>query len=86
MTGYYKYESGGYIYAIGNGAGNKQISESEYLELLEIIRNRPHADEGFEYRLKSDRTWELFKLSEEDDPELTAEEALDIIVGGGADA
>lgn len=31
--------------------------------------------------------WEVDSIPiEEDDPELTAEEALDIIVGGGADA
>lgn len=62
----------------------KEITEAEYNEIREIIRNRPTAPEGYGYRLTESLEWELYELpAAEEDPELTAEEALDIIVNGG---
>lgn len=61
----------------------KEITESEYNSILETIRNRPAAPDGYTYRLTESLEWELYELPEEDaDPELTADEALDIILGG----
>lgn len=63
----------------------EEITEVEYNRVKDILRNRPDAPEGYGYRLTSDLKWELYELpAEEDDPELTAEEALEIIVGGNA--
>lgn len=80
---YFKFIKGGYIIAVGTGAGGTEITEAEYNSLLEVIRNKPSAESGFDYRLKADLTWELYELPpvpEED--EITAEEALEIIRGG----
>ena len=51
---------------------------------MAIIQNRPIA-EGKGYRLKADVTWEEYDLPPvvvSDDDELSAEEALDILLGG----
>lgn len=61
----------------------KEITESEYNSILKTIRNRPAAPDGYSYHLTESMEWELYELPEEDaDPDLTAEEALDIILGG----
>ena len=73
-----------YILAIfTNDIGECEISEAEYNTILGLIRNKPQADSGYDYRLKSDLTWELCELppTPEDD-EISAEEALEIIRGG----
>lgn len=59
---YYKTIGNGNILSIGTGVGGGEITEAEYSELLGIIRNRPTAPDGFDYRLKADLTWELAKL------------------------
>ena len=58
------------------------ITQEEYEHIQEMIRNRPTAPEGYAYRLTNDLEWELYELPEEEEPELTADEALDIILGG----
>lgn len=86
---YYKIVNGDYLIAVGTGNGGEEITEAEYNNIVDMIRRSPAAPEGYGYRLKSDLTWELWELpvtAEETDPELTAEEALDIILGGGSDA
>ena len=86
---YYKIVSGDYLLAVGAGNGGEEITEVEYNDIVDMIRSSPTVPEGYGYRLKSDLTWELYELpvtAEETDPELTAEEALDIILGGGSDA
>ena len=80
---YFKSLSDGYIYAIGTGPGGTEITEAEYNDIKSVIDNMPQAESG--YRLKMDQTWELYELPaapEDADQELTAEEALNIIVGG----
>ena len=86
---YYKIVNGDYLLAVGTGNGGEEITEAEYNDIVDIIRSSPTAPEGYGYRLKSDLTRELYELpviAEETAPELTAEEALDIILGGGANA
>lgn len=86
---YYKTISDGYILSIGTGAGGEEITEAEYNTIMSVIRSRPAAADGYGYRLKTDLSWELYELPVPDvdsDPDLTAEEALEIIVGGGSDA
>lgn len=83
MERYYKNFDGGYISAIGTGVGGEEITKEEYENILSVIRNRPTPEAGYDYRLKTDLTWELVALPpEEDDPELSDTEALDIILGG----
>lgn len=82
---FYKIINNGYLVAIGNGSGGTEITEAEYNNLLEIIHNKPIAESGFDYRLRADTLeWELVEIPPmPDDDELTAEEALNIITGGG---
>lgn len=61
----------------------KEITETEYNEILSMLHSRPTAPDGFAYRLTENLEWELYELpTEEADPELTEAEALDIILGG----
>ena len=82
---YYKIISDNYILAIGTGCGNDEISEQEYNEIMSVIRSCPN-EEGKGYRLKTDLTWEKYDLppgpEPSDEDEISADEALDILLGG----
>ena len=59
-------------------------SDSLTGEIQRAIASAPSAPDGYAYRLKADTIqWELYELppTPEDD-EITAEEALEIIIGG----
>lgn len=71
---YYKTIDSGYIISIGTGNGVTEIGETEYSEIFGIIRNKPTAQEGFDYRLKTDLTWEEYAVPPIE-PEPIAEEA-----------
>jgi hypothetical protein len=47
------------------------ITKEEYDEILEIAQNKPVSREGYDYRLKTDLTWEEYQLPiyEEDETE-----------------
>lgn len=86
MKRYYcQYNDSGILLAIGTGAGGTEITEAEYNEIMAIIQSCPNVD-GKGYRLKADLTWEEYDLPPEPEPsdedEISAEEALDIILGG----
>lgn len=58
-----------------------EITDEEYNNILSVIKSAPHED-GKNYRLKTDLTWELFEeepMPIEDEP--SAEELLSIITG-----
>jgi len=88
MTAFYKIVDNGYVAAIGTNGNDSvtEITEAEYNNLLSLIRSAPSAPDGFQYRLRADTLeWELVELPEPQDEELTADEALDIILGGGGE-
>ncbi len=58
---YYKNIDSNYIIAVGTGSGGDEIGEQEYNEILAIISNKPIAHDGFDYRLKTDLTWEEYE-------------------------
>ena len=58
METYYKNVSGGYITVIGTGTGDVEITREEYEQILSVIRSRPEPDDGFDYKLRTDLTWE----------------------------
>lgn len=67
----------------GHSWFGKEITETEYNEILSMLHSRLTAPDGFAYRLTENLEWELYELpTEEADPELTEAEALDIILGG----
>lgn len=85
MEKYYKNIEGDHITAIGTGIGDVEITKDEYEAILEIIRSRPAPEPGNMYLLRADLTWELTEApAVDDDPDITADEALNIILGGEA--
>ena len=66
---------------------SREITESEYNNILAIIRSKPTAPEGYDYCLSDSLEWELYELPvvEESTEELSETEqkamGYDIIVG-----
>lgn len=73
---FYKIIDSGYIISIGTGSGGAEITEQEYAEILAVIRDKPTAQEGHDYRLKTDMTWEEYELPPVEPEPLTDEKAL----------
>lgn len=62
-----------------------EISPEEYTSILQIIRTKPLAPNGYEYQLSDQLDWVLYTLPPDDETaeeELSAEDALDIILRG----
>ena len=68
----------GYIDFIGTDTGGVEISREEYETILGVIENRPEAETGYTYKLRTDLTWELHEVPpmSEDDAEATEEDYL----------
>lgn len=79
---YYKTIEDGYITSIGTGVGQEEITQEEYNEILAVIQSRPIPEAGFDYKLREDLTWEQVEDPADEDPELSEEEAMHIILGG----
>lgn len=80
---HYKIIDNGYLTAIGRGYDGIEITEVEYNELLNHIRNKPIAETGYDYWLKEDLTWELVEVPivEPTDDEVSGEELLNMLEG-----
>lgn len=81
---FFKDCSDGIIYTIGKGACGSEISETEYNNILSIIRHKPLGTETVDYRLREDLTWEEYIIEPFDSPEETVDdkaEAYDILIG-----
>lgn len=79
---YFKNTDGDYLASISTGAGMEQITKEEYDHILSVVRSAPKAEKGYQYRLKTDLTWELVEHPPlPDDVEIGAGEALNIILG-----
>lgn len=61
---YQKNTENGYIVSIVKGVSVGNITEAEYQAIKDIIRNKPTVEQGFDYRLREDLTWELYQLPE----------------------
>ena len=80
---YYKQIQDGYIICIGMGSGGEELTKEECDSLLKHIKARPIPEDGYDYRLKEDLSWELYELPPvDDDVEISDSEALGIILGG----
>ena len=79
---YFKKVQSGYIIYVGTGLGGTEITESEYNEIMTAIYNRPQETAEIGYRLKTDLTWESYEKEPQPEPDLSAEEIVDIIFGG----
>ena len=61
----------------------KSITMEEYDYIQNLICNKPTAPDGYGYKLTDSLEWELYEIPvEDDDPEISEAEALDIILGG----
>lgn len=79
---YKKVIANGYILGVGEVALGGNIEENEFNALTELFHSVPKAPDGYQYRLRADNLeWELVELPEPQDEELSADEALDIILG-----
>ena len=76
----FKIVSNGYILGVGVGSKGVEITEAEYNELTEIFHAMP-VKEGYGYRLKTDLTWEEYKVEPEPVDEIPPEGALEILMG-----
>lgn len=83
---YYKAINNGYITAIGIGGGGTEITEIEYNTIMSAIQDKPPRTATTDYHLREDLLWEEYERIAPDpaEEELGAEEALQIITGGGA--
>ena len=80
---YYKNIENGYITAIGTGGGGIEITGAEHDAIMEVIQQKPAWENGTDYHLKTDLTWEPYeRIPEEPSDEIDAEEALEILTGG----
>lgn len=71
----------GYVIA----TANTPFGADENADAIEqTLRRQPTAPDGYIYKLRADTLeWELVELPPVEEPELTADEVLDIILGGG---
>ena len=81
---FYKTVKDGLIVGVGTNGIGEEITEQEYAEILAVIRNKPTARDGYDYRLKTDLTWEEYALPPIEPEPPTVEdkaEAYDILMG-----
>lgn len=77
-------DNDGYIMSIVKHNGTDgNITESEYNTIRAAILQVPAQRYGYELKLRADTLeWEYIPMPQEDDPDLSDENALDIITGG----
>ena len=74
MEKYFKRTEDSYITLIGKGEDAEDISREEYEKILAVIENRPTAEPGLIYRLRTDLTWELYEVPPVADEDVEATE------------
>lgn len=79
---YAKMLDDGIIIAVGENIAGEEISKTEYNAILSALSERPTAPSGYEYVLRADLEWVLVEVPPIPEPELTDEEALEILLGG----
>lgn len=83
---YYKNIEDAYIPSIGTGVGGEEITQEEHENILSVIRNRPIAETGYAYRLRTDLTWELVEAPVvEEDAEATEADYLEALAELGVE-
>ena len=55
-------DENGYIVSIVKGVENGNITEQEYNQIVAVLKKKPTAPEGYEYRLRDNLTWELYEM------------------------
>lgn len=83
MARFYKNADSKYIYSVGKNKGENsiEISEDEYLSIVNACKNPPSVPDGSTAFLTKDLTWEVVFLSAEDE-RMTVFDALDSMLLG----
>ena len=78
MDKYFKIIEDGYILLVGTGSSDNEITREEYETILSVIENRPMAEPGYTYKLRTDLSWELCEVPSvtEEDTEAMEEDFL----------
>lgn len=80
---YYKDIQDGYIVAIGTGGGGVEITEAEYQQIMTAIQSKPQRTDTTDYHLTESLEWvEYERIEPPDETEPSAEEVVDILLGG----
>lgn len=80
---YYKKVEDGFVVSYGRGLSGEIITEQEYEAIKKTASTILTPPSGYTYKLRADTLeWELVELPPMPEPEPTAEELLDIILGG----
>lgn len=80
---YYKCAYHNHIVAVGEIGVGEEITANEYIDLLDIINNRPPAEEGYAYMLRADTLeWELVELPPVPQEDPTDEDIINTLFGG----
>lgn len=83
---YYKDIQNGFIVAIGTGGGGVEITETEYESIMAVIQDKPARTETTDYHLTESLEWvEYERIDPPDEDEPSAEEVVDILLGGSDD-
>ena len=83
MEKYFKNIDNDVISSISTGSGMEEITQEEYDAILALIQQRPTPPPGYDYRLRTDMTWEQVEApAAPADEEISAEEAMEIILEG----
>ena len=83
---YYKDIQNGFIVAIGTGGGGVEITEAEYEQIMSVIQDKPERTETTDYHLTESLEWDEYeRIDPPDEYEPSAEEVLDVLLGGEDD-
>ena len=59
----------GYLVCIGEGMSGIEISDDEYSTLYALMRDKPEAPEGYEYRINEQNEYKLVEVEPLPEPE-----------------
>ena len=82
MEKYFKNIKGDYITSLSTGCGKVLITKEEYDNIMDIVLNqRPEPQVGFDYKLKTDLTWEQYEVEviPEDEMEISDNEFMNML-------
>lgn len=79
---YYAIYTDGYLSRLGVGYDQPEVTETEYNRLNELVANKPEAPDGYEYRITETGEYVLVEVEPVPEAEPTADELLNILLGG----
>lgn len=68
---FYKIINNRFITFVGEGKGGIEISAEEYYQIMDMIKSKPAAPQGYDYYLTIDYLWQLVEIPEDETEEET---------------